>query len=209
MVRAEDHSELAFAFALKSVFLCSVTREKNGNAKEAEDEGTLFGWPNLVRDLEIHNNLQLFTTLIWYSYTKSRFYLPDLAKGWLLLINTALLFKKEIKIKKLIDTTHSCTLQFIMQRMTRNSLFYKLAQVPQIYRSWIDRPVTQGNPAKRCCSHGSQKPTKVTTKKHESLQCEHCALIHASGFYLTAFLLAGTRKVPYLPGKLWAANTPP
>lgn len=43
MVRAEDHSELAFAFALKSVFLCSVTREKNGNAKEAEDEGTLFG----------------------------------------------------------------------------------------------------------------------------------------------------------------------
>ena len=43
MVRVEDHSELAFALALKSVFLRSVTREESGNGKEAEEEGTLFG----------------------------------------------------------------------------------------------------------------------------------------------------------------------
>lgn len=43
MVQVEDHSKLAFAIALKSMFLHSVTREKNGNGKEAEEEGTLFG----------------------------------------------------------------------------------------------------------------------------------------------------------------------
>lgn len=52
-----------------------------------------------VRDLDVNNNLQSFTTLIWHFYTKSRFYLHDLEKGWLLLINTALLFKREIKIE--------------------------------------------------------------------------------------------------------------
>lgn len=173
VVRVEDHSELAFALALKPVFLRSKTREKSGNGGEAEQERTLLGWPHLARDLEVHNNLQLFTTPIWYFYTKSRFYLQDLAKGWLLLINTALLFKREIKIEINWQSTHSCTLRFIVQCRNRNSLFYALARVPQIYRSWIDRPVTQGNPAKRCHSHGSQKPTKVTTKKRESLQCEH------------------------------------
>lgn len=197
----EDHSKLAFALALKPVFLRSVTGEKSENGKEAEEEGTLFVWPNLVRDLEVHNNLQLFTTLIWYLYTKSRFYLQDLAKGWLLLIDAALLFKREIKIEINWQSTHSCTLRFIMQCMNRNSLFYKLAQVPQIYRSWIDRPVTQGNPAKRCCSHGSQKLTEVTTKTYESLQCEHRALHPCSGLLSDCFPISGNSKSASSPRK--------
>lgn len=162
-----------------------------------------------MRDLEVHNNFQSFIVLIWWFYTRSRVYLQDLAMRWLQFINTALLFKREIKIEMSWQSTHSCTLQFIMQYTNRNSLFCKLVQVPQIYSSIIDRPVTQGNPAKRCCSHGSEKPTEVTTNEYESHQCEHHAPHHAPGFYLVDFLSVGTWKMPHLPGRLVTANMQP
>jgi len=43
VVRVQEHSKLAFALGLKAATLRSATREKSGNGKQAEQEGTLYG----------------------------------------------------------------------------------------------------------------------------------------------------------------------
>lgn len=167
------------------------------------------GWLNLVRDLEVHNNFQSFIILIWWFYTKIRFYLQDLAMRWLQFFNTALLFKREIKIEMNWQSTHSCTLEFIMQYTNRNNLFYKLAQVPRIYRSVIDRPVTQGNLVKDSVVMAHKSPLKSRPMSMSHVSVSTMPLIMHQAFILVSFLLVGTWKMPHLPGRLVTANMPP